>query len=171
MSLLILWLLGTLDAAFVGYREASGRSGLVRKSAYYAQAMRRAALVGQVALGATGLLAAGWLLFAAEPDVLAAGYRHAASSMLYALVPYAVVVLGALAVRQVPVVDVQALMNVTILGPFTALRPIALVGGALLAVTAEPRFEIAILCAMGLGCAFGLGPFLTWLRHGKLVVD
>jgi hypothetical protein len=171
VSLLVLWLLGTLDAAFVGYREASGRSGLVRKRAYYARAMRRAALFGQGALCATGLVALAFFLAAPDPAAVAASYEQAATRMLYALVPYAVVVLGSLAVRQVPVVDVQALMNVTILGPFTALRPLVLVSGALLAVAAEPRSEIAILCAMGLACAFGQGPFLTWLRRGTLVVD
>jgi len=171
VSFLALWLLGTLDAAFVGFREAAGRSGLVRKSAYYARAMRRAAFLGQGALGATGIVALMFYLGASEPAALAASYGRAASHMLYALVPYAAVVLAALAVRQVPVVDVQALMNVTILGPFTALRPVVLVGGAALAIAAEPRFEIAMLCVMGLACAFGLGPFLTWRRRGTPVVD
>jgi hypothetical protein len=143
----------------------------VRKSAYYRRAMLRAALIAQIGLGAVGLAA--WMLYVLSlaPSEVAAGYDVAASRMLFVLAPYAFVVLGALAVRQLPVVDVKALMNVTILGPFTALRPLVLVSGVALAVSAVPAAKTALLGAMGLACAFGLGPLLTWLRKGVLVVD
>jgi hypothetical protein len=171
VSLVVLWMLATLDAAFVGFREAAGRSGIVRKRSYYRRAMARAALVGQGALAFTGLVALVFLLGSADPSTVAASYEQAANRMLYALVPYASVVLGSLAIRKIPVVDVQALMNVTILGPFTALRPLVLVAGVVLALSAAPRIEVAILSALGIACAFGLGPFLTWRRRGVLVVD
>jgi hypothetical protein len=45
-----LWLLATIDSAFIGYREAAGRNALIDKKAYYRRALIRGALVGQIAV-------------------------------------------------------------------------------------------------------------------------
>ena len=58
------YFLATLDSAFVGYREAAGRSALIRKGAYYARAMLRGALWGQAAVALAFALLA--LLFLRE---------------------------------------------------------------------------------------------------------
>src|ERR1044072_1308654 len=50
--------LATRDSAFVGYREAAGRSALIRKGAYYARAMLRGALWGQAAVALACVLLA-----------------------------------------------------------------------------------------------------------------
>ena len=53
---LLLWFLATVDAAFIGYREAAGRNALIDKRAYYRNAMLRGAALGQIAVLLAGSL-------------------------------------------------------------------------------------------------------------------
>ena len=55
---LFLWLLATIDSAFIGFREAAGRNALIDKRAYYRRALVRGALVGQVAVLIVGAITA-----------------------------------------------------------------------------------------------------------------
>jgi hypothetical protein len=170
-SVVTLWLLATLDSAFVGFREASGRSGLIRKRAYYRRALLRGALAGQGAVAISGVVALGLLAVSNDREALASSYLLAAEHMLYFFGPYAAIALFALAVRSIPIVDVKALMNITILGPFSGLRPFVVVGGVGFAVLRGRSWELTVLGLLVLGLMFALGPLLTATRRGVLVVD
>src|SRR5437667_1042693 len=51
----LLWLMATVDAGFIGYREAASRSALIDKRAWYRRAMLRGALFGQAAVIIAGI--------------------------------------------------------------------------------------------------------------------
>ncbi|MDQ3818024.1 MAG: hypothetical protein M3362_10060 [Acidobacteriota bacterium] len=75
MIALVLWALATVDAAFIGYREAAGRSALIDKRAYYRRAMIRGALFGQIAVGVAGAIIAVMFILSNEPLALAEDLR------------------------------------------------------------------------------------------------
>src|SRR5262245_65542823 len=58
MILFLLWLLATVDSAFIGYREAAGRNALIDKKDYYRHALIRGALFGQLAVLIVGVVTA-----------------------------------------------------------------------------------------------------------------
>lgn len=62
MIVSFLWLLATIDSAFIGYREAAGRNALIEKRAYYRHALFRGALIGQLAVLIVGVVTAVALL-------------------------------------------------------------------------------------------------------------
>lgn len=67
MSILLLWVLATVDSAFIGYRDAAGRSALIEKRDYYRHALIRGALVGQIAVAMVGVIAGGILATSPQP--------------------------------------------------------------------------------------------------------
>ena len=66
MSILLLWLLATVESAFIGYRDAAGRSALIDKRHYYRRALLRGALMGQIAVAIAGTVALAMLATAAN---------------------------------------------------------------------------------------------------------
>src|SRR5262245_37195818 len=66
----VLWLLATVDSAFIGYREAAGRNALIEKRSYFRHALIRGALMGQVVVLIVGVIAAVALVSARDPRAL-----------------------------------------------------------------------------------------------------
>jgi hypothetical protein len=148
LTLLLLYLLATLDTAFCGYRAAAGRSGLIFKGGYYRRAMRRGALWGQLAVAVAA--AAGLLLVALSPAPkrLLADFTEAGDRLLEVYLPYAGVIGLAFAVRAVPSVDVRSLTSVLVFGPFTLARPVVVPAGAAWALFHVPRPGVMVMLAI-----------------------
>ncbi|MCA8945855.1 MAG: hypothetical protein KDB29_06495 [Planctomycetes bacterium] len=164
---LALFLLATLDAVFVGYRDATGRSGLVRKRSYYGRAMLRGGLVGQLPI--TAIAATVVLCFLLAPDFqgLWRAFEVYGKTLICVFAPYSAVVLLAFIPRLTPSVDVRSMTNVVVFGPFTALRPFLIVGATLLAAWQSPRIETVVLTGVIVLSMLSLEPALNqlWQRN------
>src|SRR3712207_6354977 len=114
MIALLLWALATVDAAFIGYREAAGRSALINKGTYYRRAMIRGALLGQIAVIIVGVATAVMLIISPEPLALIHELEEVGSRMLTVYIPYALIILIAFAVRAAPSVDLRSITSVLI---------------------------------------------------------
>ena len=135
--------LAILDGAFSGFRSSAGRTGLIDHRAADWRAGRRG-----VALAIAGLLP---VIVAVTADVLLRPGRagidtRAGSGMLAVYLPYAMIVLAALAVYLTLSWRKRYLAAAVILGPLTLLRPaVAVLGGVLAAIAS--RDPVATTCA------------------------
>src|SRR4051812_47946512 len=102
MIALLLWALASVDAAFIGYREAAGRNALINKRDFYRRAMIRGALFGQVAVLIVGASIALSLLFSSDSGALIENLRVIGARMLIIYVPYALIIFLAFVVRVAP---------------------------------------------------------------------
>jgi len=157
-----LYFLATLDSAFVGYREAAGRSALIRKGAYYARALLRGATWGQAAVAFASALLALLFLRAEDRAAFLHSLTDAGRRMLLVYVPYAVVVLAAFAVRAFPSVDVRSLTSTLVFGPFQFARPFVVVAGVLWGLFAARRADVT---ALGLFVIAEMLLLERWLGH------
>jgi hypothetical protein len=167
MTPVFLWLLATIDSAFIGYREAAGRNALIDKRAYYRRALIRGALVGQVAVLIVG--AAVVLVSSNDAAALFSKLESVGARMLTVYVPYALILLVTFLVRAFPSVDIRSITSVLIFGPFTFIRPAVVLAGAVWGVAAAPgaitiALTVLIVCLM-----LGLGGTLSWLRSRGLI--
>jgi hypothetical protein len=168
MIALLLWLLATIDAAFIGYREAAGRNALIDKSAYYRRAMLRGALFGQVAAAIIAVVIACLILISDEPSALIRELERAGLRMLTVYIPYAIIIFLAFAVRAFPSVDIRSITSVLIFGPFTLIRPLVVVAGVAAGILASPRFATLLVGLLILALIFSLELLLGKLHreHG-----
>jgi hypothetical protein len=162
-----LWLLATIDSAFIGYREAAGRNALIDKRAYYRHALIRGALMGQVAVLMVG--AAVVLVSSNDAGALFSKLESIGERMLIVYVPYALILLVTFLVRAFQSVDIRSITSVLIFGPFTFIRPAVVLAGAVWGVLAAPgaitiALTVLIVCLM-----LGLGGTLSWLRSRGLI--
>jgi hypothetical protein len=169
MILLVLWALATVDAAFIGYREAAGRSALINKRAYYRNAMTRGALFGQIAVVIAGITITLLILLSSEPAKLVDELQAAGSRMLIVYVPYTLFIFLAVALRAVPSVDLQSIASVLIFGPFTFIRPIIVVAGVVWGFLAAPNLATLLLGVIILTLMLGLGRVIGKFRVNKII--
>ena len=134
MTLLVLYLLASLDGALCGFRSSMGRYPHIHKIRFYTMAMLRGVLAAQIA---------SWLsLFALYAAIVAAPnqalLRHdlevSAARMLLVFLPYAALVMFNLALRLVPSTDLRSATSVVFLGPLTFLRPFVMIAGVLFGI-------------------------------------
>jgi hypothetical protein len=164
------YFLATLDSAFVGYREAAGRSALIRKGAYYARAMLRGALWGQAAIALALALLALLFLRAGDRDAFIHSLIGAGRRMLSVYVPYAVVVLAAFAVRAFPSVDVRSMTSTLVFGPFQFVRPLVVVAGVVWGLSAARRADVTVLGLFVIAEMLLLDRWLRYLRARRASV-
>jgi hypothetical protein len=161
MSILLLWLLATVDSAFIGYREAAGRSALIDKRDYYRHALFRGALLGQIAVAIAGAVAVGMLATAPQPARLFDSFEQVATRMLMIYVPYALILTITFFVRAIPSVDIRSITSVLVFGPFTLIRPLVVLAGAIWGLLAAPTAGILLLLVLivvlMLGMEYALG--------------
>lgn len=169
MIALLLWALATTDAAFIGYREAAGRSALINKGAYYRRAMMRGALLGQLAVVIVGAVIALMLLLSPAPPALVRDFEEAGRRMLIVYLPYALIILIAFVVRVVPSVDLRSITSVLIFGPFTLIRPLIVVAGIAWGFLAAPGPATFLLGALILSLMLSLGWVIGRLRARALI--
>jgi hypothetical protein len=163
----LLWLLASIDAAFIGYREAAGRNALINKRSYYRKAMLRGALFGQIAVAVAGIFLLTAILLSSEPlidELYAVGAR-----MLTVYIPFALIILLAFVVRTVPSVDIKSITSTVIFGPFTLLRPLVVIAGVVYGVWAAPKLIIFLLGALVLLLMLGLEWAMARLRARHLI--
>lgn len=157
MTFAALYLLASVDGLLLGYRAAIGRNPLVNKRRYWARALLRGFVAGQIALAIIGAAVFLALRTTVDPDGFLADAAVAGGSMLRVYVPYALLVLPAIALYMTPF---RVLANVLVLGPFTLLRAPVLVLGLAAGVAARPRWEIGLVLLVSLAATASLRPLL-----------
>ena len=165
----LLWLLATVDSAFIGYREAAGRNALIDKRAYFRHALIRGALFGQLAVLIVGVTTVIVLISVRDAGFLFSDLELIGARMLMVYVPYAVILLITFCVRAIPSVDIRSITSVLIFGPFTFIRPVVVLVGAVLGVLAAPSAITIALTVLIVTLMLGLGSFLSWLRSRGLI--
>ena len=164
-----LWLLATIDSAFIGYREAAGRNALIDKRAYFRHALIRGALFGQLAVLIVGVTTVIVLISVRDAGFLFSDLELIGARMLMVCVPYAVILLITFCVRAIPSVDIRSITSVLIFGPFTFIRPLVVLVGAVWGVLAAPGAITIALTVLIVTLMLGLGSFLSWLRSRGLI--
>ena len=160
----LLWLLATVDSAFIGYREAAGRNALIEKGAYFRRALVRGALFGQVAVLLAGVVTVIALATSNDAAVLFSKFELVGARMLTVYIPYALIILITFCIRAVPSVDIKSITSVLIFGPFTFIRPLIVIAGAVWGVLAAPGAVTIALAVLIVTLMLGLEHALGWLR-------
>jgi L-asparagine transporter-like permease len=164
MTIFLLWLLATVDSTFIGYREAAGRNALIDKRGYFRRAMIRGALLGQIAVAIVGLAAAATLATSPQPARLFDTLDLVAGRMLMVYVPYAVILIITFLVRAVPSVDIRSITSVLVFGPFTLIRPLIVLAGAIWGLLAAPTPPVLFLVVLIVSLMLGMEYVLDRLR-------
>jgi hypothetical protein len=166
LTAILLYVLATIDGALVGYRLAGGRSALVDKRSYYRRSILRGALLVQPAIGVAAFVVVLLLMVATDSGQLTRELVAMGGRMLQVYVPYAALVLGTLALRAVPSINLRVATSVTVLGPATALRPVVMVAGVLWAALASLRPEVLLMSTFLAGLMLVFEPLLEreWPR-------
>lgn len=167
MIAFLLWLLATIDAAFVGYREAAGRNALIDKKKYYLKAMLRGAIFGQIAVLISLAVILILLALSNEPAQFLEDLQNAGKRMLFVYIPFALIILAAFVIRLYPSVDIKSITSTVIFGPFTLLRPIVAVAGIIYGFINAPTIPVIFLSLIVLILMLGLEKFLEMSRRKK----
>jgi len=165
----LLWLLATVDSAFIGYREAAGRNALIEKGAYFRRALIRGALFGQLAVLIAGVITAIGLFTSSEPAALFSRFELVGARMLTVYVPYALIILITFCIRAVPSVDIRSITSVLIFGPFTFIRPLVVLAGAVWGVVAAPSAITITITVLIVMLMLGLEYALSGLRSRGMI--
>ncbi|HKG45563.1 MAG TPA: hypothetical protein VKB02_02475 [Pyrinomonadaceae bacterium] len=165
----LLWLLATVDSAFIGCREAAGRNALIEKRAYYRHALFRGALFGQLAVLIVGATTAAALVSSDNAGVLLSKIEVVGARMLSVYVPYALIILVTFCIRALPSVDIRSITSVLIFGPFTFIRPIVVLAGAVWGIVAAPGAITITLSVLIVSLMLGLEYALSWSRSRGLI--
>lgn len=167
MIAFVLWLLATLDASFTSYREAAGRNALIDKRAYYRRAMLKGALFGQVAVAIAVCVMAVIVWLAASPKELFEDFNRVGARMLVIYIPYAAIILLAMAIRAIPSVDIRSITSTLVFGPFTLIRPLVAIVGLIYGLLAAPRVETVVLGLVVLAMMLSLEKSLSLFRLAR----
>jgi hypothetical protein len=166
MIAFLLWLLATLDSAFIGYREAAGRNALIDKKLYYRQALIKGAFFGQLAVLVVAIITGLALLVSNDSRALFFDLQLIGARMLSVYVPYAAIILITLVVRTFPSVDIRCITSVLVFGPFTVIRPFVVLAGAIWGVLAAPSAVtivlVLLIVSLMLSLEGVLGALRTW---------
>lgn len=165
----LLWLLATVDSAFIGYREAAGRNALIEKGAYFRRALIRGALFGQLAVLIVGVITAIALVTSSDAATLFSKFELVGARMLTVYVPYALIILMTFCVRAVPSVDIRSITSVLIFGPFTFIRPLIVLAGGLWGVVATPSAITIAITVLIVSLMLGLEYALSGLRSRGVI--
>lgn len=144
MTLLLatLYVLATIDSIAAGYSAAAGRSALILKRPHYQKAMLRGFLLGQIAAAITLSLVFAFMNAAPDRAAFRADLVRVWARMLQVYLPFALVILTALAFRLIPSVDVRCLTSTLVFGPLAGIRPLVGIVGLVWGLLAAPRPEI-----------------------------
>jgi hypothetical protein len=167
MTLLVLYLLASLDGAFCGFRTSMGRHPYIQQGRYYTMAVLRGTLAAQIASWASLFVLLAAMAYSENRTALRSDLEAAAARMLLVFLPYAALVVLNLALRLVPSTDLRSATSVLFLGPLTALRPFLMIAGVLFGIwRAQLRATILLglfVLALMLSLEFALN-----LYNGKV---
>jgi len=161
MTLLVLYLLASLDGALCGFRAFAGRSALIHKRAYYSHALLVGAVAAQVAIFLSVAVLFIAVALSSHRAELRGDLASAAGRMLCVFLPYAAAVLSNLALRALPSTDIRAATSVMMLGPLTGLRPFVMIAGVLYGVRSSHLLESKLLGVFVLTAMLFLEGFLN----------
>lgn len=162
----VLLLLALVDGACAGFRSSVGRTGLINHRSSDRRAARRgAALVAIFLAPAVVLTCIATVLDPARTGL----YLHVGKIMLAVYAPYALAVLAALAIYATLDWRKRYLASAVILGPFTLIRPVLAVVGAILAVGATRDFVVTITAILGVAGVLATEPVADrlWYAPGQ----
>jgi len=145
MTLLILYLLASLDGLLCGCRTAMGRCPLIGLRTYYLRALLGGFVAAQLASVAALIALSVVFLLTPQRSELQADLDSAARRMLWIFLPYAAAVLSALALRLLPSTDIRSASSVFFLGPFTAIRPFLMFVGIVFGIYSTRLWETRAL--------------------------
>ncbi|HJZ63581.1 MAG TPA: hypothetical protein VKD70_04630 [Candidatus Acidoferrum sp.] len=134
MTLLVLYLLASLDGALCGFRSSMGRYPYIHKIRFYAMAMLRGVLAAQIASCLSLFALFATVSASSDKALLRQDLEASAARMLLIFLPYAALVLLNLALRLVPSTDLRSGTSVVFLGPLTFLRPFVMIAGVLFGI-------------------------------------
>ena len=89
--------------------------------------------------------------------------------MLTVYIPYAVVLLITFCIRAVPSVDIRSITSVLIFGPFTFIRPLIVLAGAIWGIIAAPEAITIAITVLIVILMLGLEHILSWLRSRGVI--
>jgi hypothetical protein len=166
---LLLAILCLTDAAFAGYRDAAGRDARIFKAELYRRAIRRGLRFGFGVAALTVVLATAALAAAPSPYARFAELTTTAWWMLPILAVYATVVLVAMGLWAAAEADVRTLASVTVLGPFTLIRPWVIAAAGALGAWHAPSVPAALVAVGACVLQIGLEPWLgrAWRGGGR----
>src|ERR1044071_9685913 len=137
----LLWLLATVDSAFI-----------------------RGALFGQLAVLIVGVITALALVSSSDAAALFSKLELIGTRMLTVYIPYALIILITFCIRAVPSVDIKSITSVLIFGPFTFIRPLIVLAGAVWGVVAAPGAITIAITVLIVSLMLGLEYILSSLR-------
>jgi len=129
VTLVILFLLASLDGALCGCRTCMGRHPYIFKGKYYALGVLRGVIAAQIASWLSFFVLLAVFVVTPNRNLLRTDLEAAAGRMLLIFLPYSALVLLNLALRFIPSIDLRSATSVFFLGPLTALRPFVMVAG------------------------------------------
>ena len=162
MTLVILYLLALLDGLLCGGRVSMGRCALIHKRVYYLRALLRGLLGAQIisTVALMTLLAVGGV--PSHRAELRDDLESAAGRMMWVFVPYAIAVLGGLALRLIPSTDLRSATSVMALGPLSAIRSPIMIAGVIYGIAPSDLLETRLLGLVVLMLMLSLEYFLNY---------
>jgi len=162
MTLVILYLLALLDGLLCGGRVSMGRCALIHKRVYYLRALLRGLLGAQIisTVALMTLLAVGGV--PSHRAELRDDLQSAAGRMMWVFVPYAIAVLGGLALRLIPSTDLRSATSVMALGPLSAIRSPIMIAGVIYGIAPSDLLETRLLGLFVLMLMLSLEYFLNY---------
>lgn len=162
MILVLLGVLALVDGAFCGFRASAGRNPRIFLWPYYATAMRRGLAFAVVFV--VVFLGAGLAVRFGVSQAMWSALEIAASSMVQVYGVYATLVLAALALYGFGAFDLSVLATVIVLGPFTLIRPLVILGGAIYGAS---RTDDPIVWVFAIAAAFVMMSFERIIALGR----
>jgi len=89
--------------------------------------------------------------------------------MVTVYIPYALIILITFCIRAVPSVDIRSITSVLIFGPFTFIRPLIVLAGAVWGVVAAPGAITIAIAVLIVSLMLGLEYILSWLRSRSTI--
>ena len=89
--------------------------------------------------------------------------------MLTVYIPYALIILITFCIRAVPSVDIRSITSVLIFGPFTFIRPLIVLAGAVWGVVGAPAAITIAIAVLIVSLMLGLEYILSWLRSRRAI--
>jgi L-asparagine transporter-like permease len=105
-------------------------------------------MLGQIAVAIAGTVALAMLATSGQPAQLLATLDSVATRMLMIYVPYALILIATFFVRAIPSVDIRSITSVLVFGPFTLIRPLVVLAGAIWGFLAAPTAGVALLLVL-----------------------
>ena len=172
MTLLLLFLLASLDGALCGCRTSMGRCPLIHNRKYYVMGVLRGVFAAQIVSGFSLICLLLVVAFSRSPLLLRADLVESARRMLFVFLPYAALVLVNIALRIIPSTDLRSATSVFFLGPLTGIRPFVMIAGVVAGIWRAQLHETIFLglfvLALMLSVEYALNSYCSRLQQRQI---